>query len=42
MKNSSYNQEYFERVQKYMADESAYYSNEAALAENGGLPEAAN
>lgn len=34
MKNSSYNQEYFERVQKYMADESAYYSNEAALAEN--------
>ena len=34
MKNYSYNQEYFERVQKYIADESAYYSNEAALAEN--------
>ena len=29
-----YNQEYFERVQEYITAEAAYYSNEAALAEN--------
>lgn len=34
MKSPSYNHEYFERVQGYITDEAAYYSNEAALAEN--------